>query len=208
MKAEIVFLLLHRVMHIRCSINVLNKVEWFIWNIYIEYVPSQLLKVMDYALFALASLCSNTVLGTLLLFSKYLFFLKTEWNFHFPTWVDLVQNPLSHRAVIWFHVFPSVIIPRRLLSEHAVLGRARGAQKQAAASDIPSKWHLSDQPTVQIRGLKGWGTDRYISAEGRQTTAPRWSDWTEGLGGKPLEDAPAAMGGHDACRPPRQRALS
>lgn len=136
------------------------------------------------------------------------FFFKTEWNFHFPTWVDLVQNPLSHRAVIWFHVFPSVIIPRRLLSEHAVLGKARGAQKQAASSDIPSKWHLSDQPTVQIRGLKGWGTDRYISAEGRQTTAPRWSDRTEGLGGKPLEGAPAAMGRYDACRPPRQRALS
>lgn len=42
-------------------------------------------------------------------------------------------------------------------SEHLALMRRRRAQKHTASTDIPSKWHLSDQPTIQIRGLKGQG---------------------------------------------------
>lgn len=97
---------------------------------------------------------------------------------------------------------------RLWVRKHTALVRVRKAQKHVVVPDIPSKWHLSDQPTVQIRSLKGWGRRQVHCILREAATSPRWSDGRAGPGKEPQEEARASLGGHNGYRVLRERASS
>lgn len=94
------------------------------------------------------------------------------------------------------------------LSEHAVLVRAREAQKRDATIDVLSKWHLSDRRTVWIKRLEGRGPRQVHLSLREAGNRPTVFRRKGGPWEKPREEAPAALGGRGSYRLLRDGALS
>lgn len=80
------------------------------------------------------------------------------------------------------------------ISEPTVLVRTRKAQKHVGTTDILAKWHLSDRPTVQIRGPKGWPTKQVhfsLREAGNCPKGIRWRSRPWGIVSRTSPSSPA-----------------